>query len=848
MKSAPNGSKQRRPVLGKALERFAISVTARPWRTLTLALLLGGVALFATSRLRLESSYLALLPQNAPEVNAIETVRRYSGGTAELVIAVGGPEARRLPYARKVVDKLNSSGLVEWAEAELPTAFFRHHSLYFAKITDLERARALLSEQIAKAKRKANPLLIDLEDDDEDESAKAQGPSPLAQLRRELTARKAKLKRTRTTSDGRYLLISVKPRAAVSQLGEGKRVLGGIQRVLHDVRGPGEEKIEVRLAGSLVTNQEQNSRMASDLSSASLLALLLAIGLITVVSRRLSATLVVAIPLVLGVLSTLAVATVTIGHLNLVSGFLVAALVGLGVDFGIHLYLRYLDELALLSGDAPRAMRTAIVATFGPCLTAAITTSAAFLALIVADFRGFSEYGMIAAIGVMVTLLLTFVAMPPLALLIARYSRPRCDEHTRKRLRNTRQLSRPLAWAMVVGGFAFIALSGFKLRELSFYNNFKKLQGTSAQVAFDDYITHEVGGSLSPALLMVDDLASAKRAERVLRAHLQRRGEGSPIAKVASIASLLPRDLGQRTQLLEDLRRQLATVLAQSDDLSAADQRTLLDLHAATTAQPWTVAGVPRSFRQRLVARHGGKHFVLLWPRKALEDDRRIGAWAGELRLVMGKLERGGVKALLLDENLIAARVVELIRADGPRVLALAAGLVLLILILDFRRFDRVLLVGSSVVLGVTAMLGLMVLFDMRLNLFNAVVLPTVLGIGIDNAVHLMHAYQARGRGSVPLVVATSGRAALLSSATTAIGFGSSIIAHHLGIQQLGVLALIGVGTTFFASTVLLPSVLRLFEGDGATATDEEATAGGVVPAPAPRTSTALSGIQRSSL
>ncbi len=829
-------------LLREALERFAVSVTARPLRMLALALVLGAAALYATSYLRLESSYLALLPQDAPEVEAIETVKRYSGGTAELVIAVGGPKERRLPYARKVVSKLNSSGLVAWAEAELPTAFFRHHFLYFAKISDLERARGLLEERIAEAKRKANPLLLDLDEDD-DEPQKGQGPNPLAQLRSILKARRAELKRTRTTSDDRYLLISVKPRAAASQLDEGKKVLAGIQRVLHDVRSAGDEQIEVRLAGSLVTNQEQNQRMSTDLSSASLLALLLAIGLITVVSRRLSATLVVAIPLVLGVLLTLAVATIAIGHLNLVSGFLVAALVGLGVDFGIHLYLRYLDELALTANDAPRAMRTAIAATFGPCLTAAVTTSAAFLALIIADFRGFSEYGLIAAIGVLLTLAVTFITMPPLALLIARYARPCVDDHTRKRLRNTRQLSRPLAWAMVAAGFAFVALSGVKLRDLKFYNNFKRLKGGSAQVAFDDFITREVGGSLSPALLMVDDLSSAKRAERLLRAHIERRGENSPIAKVVSIASLLPRDLDRRTQLLEDLRSQLAMVLAQDDGaMSAADKRTLLELYRATTAQPWGVKAVPRTFRQRLVARKGGKYFVLLWPSKPLEDDRRIAAWADELRLAMGKLEREGVKALVLDENLIAARVVELIRADGPRVLWLAAGAVLLILIIDFRRFDRVLLVGSSVVLGVTAMLGVMVLFDMSLNLFNAVVLPTVLGIGIDNAVHLMHAYQERGRGSVPLVVATSGRAALLSSATTAIGFGSSIIAHHLGIQQLGVLALIGVGTTFLASTVLLPAVLRLFEGDGSEATPE------LVTAPAPRTSTALSGIQRSHL
>jgi len=111
--------------------------------------------------------------------------------------------------------------------------------------------------------------------------------------------------------------------------------------------------------------------------------------------------------------------------------------------------------------------------------------------------------------------------------------------------------------------------------------------------------------------------------------------------------------------------------------------------------------------------------------------------------------------------------------------------------------------------------LGAMVLFDLQINLFNAVVLPTVLGVGIDNAVHIQHAYCRLGRGSVPRVVATSGRAALLSSATTGIGFGAAITAHHLGIQQMGLLAVLGIGCTFAATTVIFPAALRVLEGRG---------------------------------
>jgi hypothetical protein len=94
-------------------------------------------------------------------------------------------------------------------------------------------------------------------------------------------------------------------------------------------------------------------------------------------------------------------------------------------------------------------------------------------------------------------------------------------------------------------------------------------------------------------------------------------------------------------------------------------------------------------------------------------------------------------------------------------------------------------------------------------------VIPSVLGLGIDNAVHLQHRYSAEGRGSVALVLATSGAAAMLATATTAIGFGAAIVARHVGIETMGMTALVGFGSVFVATTVAFPALLRLLEGRG---------------------------------
>jgi len=783
----------------RIVSRLAGTLTAHPGRYLLLLVLVGLAGAAVVSRLEFESSYLALLPQDAPEVKTIERVRTYTGGTNELVIAVGGPKDRRLPFARRVVDRLNASDLVQWAHVEYPVEFINDRALYLLSTKQLQKIDDALRTEVDNAKAKANPLMVDLEDEEDKQERLAQ----LRKLEQEYQGRK--LERTKTTSDGRYLLVFAKPKASASQLDETRAVFAAI-RTQVDQAQSARQRLPVRYAGAIASSLKENKMMSRDLTLASGVALLLAVGLITFATRRASAILIIGLPLVIGVVVTLAAATIMIGHLNLVSGFLVAALVGLGIDFGIHLYLRFLDESAQIY-DPRRAMSRAIVGTFWSCFTAAATTSVAFLALVAADFRGFSEYGLIASVGVILTLVVTFLTLPPLVLVVSRLF-PRSivrRQRELRRLRNTRQLARPLAWLMVAGGLAFVALSAAKVNDVRFKNNFRQLQGQSAELAFEDYISREVGGSLAPALIMVDGFEQARRAQQII----EKRGPG--VRRVVSAASLVPTQVDQKSALLASIHKHADTML--EGDLDPKDAKSLREIRRLSAAHPWTVDELPRAFKHRLVAERDDKYFLLLWSSQPLSDDVAIQGWAKQLDGVMAALTDAGINAAVLDENLIAARVLDLIRSDGPKVLALSAGAILLLLLLDFRRLDRVLLVGGSVGLGIVAMLGVMALFDLHLNLFNAVVLPTILGIGIDNAVHLQHAYLRRGRGSVPHVVATSGRAALLASATTAIGFGAAIIAHHNGIQQMAILALVGIGCTFTASTILFPAVLRLLEG-----------------------------------
>jgi hypothetical protein len=164
----------------------------------------------------------------------------------------------------------------------------------------------------------------------------------------------------------------------------------------------------------------------------------------------------------------------------------------------------------------------------------------------------------------------------------------------------------------------------------------------------------------------------------------------------------------------------------------------------------------------------------------------------------------------LAEETLIVAWIHRLILEEAPRLLVVAALVVLLLLLLDFRSVRHAALVASPLVVGMLVFAAFVTITSQHLNLFNIIVVPSIIGIGIDNSVHIYHRALSERFASVLRVMAGTGVAALLASLTTAVGFGSSLVSHHTGLRSLGILAVTGIAVTFVAATVFFPCLLAL--------------------------------------
>lgn len=782
------------PWIAKQIARLLLK---HPFTVITAALLLALGAGLVASRLELDTSFSALLPEDTPEVLEIERLRERIGGAAELIVAVSGKPEARLRYARALVEALRTKPWIRRADAEFPVDFFLERKLLLLPLEELRRVESALAEEIERVKARANPLFVDLEED---------GAGPKAwktyEQRAKLVESEGLLRRTFTSDDGRYLFVRVLPKGSISEMAEGARLLAKIEAVVAAAK-PSDYGVGVRLAGGLPLNQEQHRRMTSDLSRASLIAFALVLLLLTAWLRRVEALLVLAIPLTAGICVTFAIAKLTIGQLNLVSGLLVSALIGLGIDFGIHLYARYLEALHEL-GVPREAMFVAVESTFPSCLTAALTTAAAFLAMTFTSFRGFSEYGAIAALGVIVTLVMTYVTLPPLARGLSRRSRLWGGHHLK-----VREVSRGLSFTFVIVGLVLAGVSFHLIGKLRYRNDFQKLRGSSETVAFSDEVDRAFGGSLAPAAILVEGVGRAREVEQVLK-ELKGRDD-SGVKRYLSLASMVPDPSPERERVRAKMLKDLRSLPL--GELEPDDRRQVEQALAQLERPAWTAEQIPEAYRQQFMTLDQRGTLVLVWPRYGMHEDAEVIAWGEELTALQARLREKGIQATILDENRVAARVLKQMKRDAPRVLLYAALAILAILALDFRRPRGVLFVGGALTIGMVWFLGLTQLLGFEINVFNQAVIPSLLGLGVDNAVHLLHRYDAEGPGSLPLVVSTTGSASFLASGTTGIGFGAAVTAYHYGVQTMGWLAIIGFTCTFLSTTVFFPALLRLLEG-----------------------------------
>jgi predicted RND superfamily exporter protein len=825
-----------------ALRPFVRSVVRHPLVVIALAAVLTVLGLLSALRLSIDTDLANLLPSDYPSVQALERLRDTVGGETPVDVGIESPsfEANKA-FAEALIPRAlglrqpNGEPVFTDVEFQRDTTFLANNALYFASDEELDQLEALLEDTAEEARLAANPFFVDLDDDlgldDEDEADTENLEDALGRVQ---------VSEYAVSPDSTILALRLFPSGAQSNIGfidRTYRQLDSLVAAMQPARF--HPAMEVTTAGRLLRQKVEIEAITSDVQSsfgAGATAVLLFVVLyffykalqvrgrsrrvvLSELARLPVTALLIGVPLVMSLAWTLGLAGAVFGALNLMTSTLALVLFGLGIDYGLHFYARYTEERGRGRGVAD-AVEETFVSTGMAVAVSAVTTSVALFALTIADFRGFSEFGFIGGMGILFALVAMLVVLPALLTIAEWVGLLRLEAHDDAPAFAASGKPFPAVRPILALSAVAVVLSLIALPNERFEYDFGALE-PEYRAYYDRAArvspAYPSSNRRNPAYLIVDDADDVEP----LVAELRRRQETDTL--ILAVESLperfptTPEAARARLDRLADLRALADDPFLREDTTGQIDRVR----RAASPTAPIALADVPEEIKQPFTSKSGEVgNFVIVYPSASLSDARRSMAFAD----VVGEVEVDGETLYAGSTSIVAAEMLRLMMAESPLMVGLTFALIAALMLFVFRSVKWAGLALLPLVVGILWMLGLMVLTGVSLTFYNLVVLPAVLGIGNDCGVHLVHRYREAGPGSLRAVLRSTGEHVTMGALTTMIGFSGLLLSFHPGLRSIGLLALIGIGTTLLAALFFLPALLQWIE-DRDTANDEDRTA-----------------------
>ena len=494
------------------------------------------------------------------------------------------------------------------------------------------------------------------------------------------------------------------------------------------------------------------------------------------------------------------------------TSILALLLFGLGIDYGIHFFARYAEERG--NGlDVPTAIEVTFASTGQAIAVGAMTTAGGLAVLVLGDFRGFSHFGLIAAVGIAFALLAMIVVMPALVAVCEQLGLLSLGSRAGNKAPGSSRF--PLAGMVTAAALASVLAGILALPRTEFEYRFGELEPVYGEYNKRRDRVRQVfppAGTRNQAYIIADSPSQAAAAAAAVRARAAADTLTPTIAGVATLQDRFPVEAAEQQRKL----RRIAAIrsLLEEPLLRAADGEQLRRLRlAAQTRTPLSPDDLPASLKDPFMTRTGEiGHFVRISPSVGLSDGRNSIAFledAGTVRSADGKVFHAGSPALA------AAAILKRVRGESPWMVAGSAVLVMLLMWLNFSSLRWAAIALLPLLVGVLWMVIAMAVFGLRLNFYNMIVLPAVLGIGNDAGAHLAHRCREEGPGSIRRVLASTGEHISVGSLTTAIAFAGPLLSFHPGLRTIGVLAITGLAATWLAALVVTPAVLQFLSDRG---------------------------------
>jgi uncharacterized protein len=672
--------------------------------------------------------------------------------------------------------------------------------------------------------------------------------------------------------DRSMLLIMATPNFNIMNVDYYTPAINGLEEMVKEIA----EKMDVEagLTGSIVLGRDEMVAGTEDSMTLTLLALLAVLIMFVITFRMVSAPLLAIFNLLIGVTWAMGVTWFLVDTLNMFTAMMAVILVGLGIDFSIHIISVY-TELSL-KGESPH---DAIIHTLEKVgtgiITGAITTAMAFLTLVIARSAGIKEFGLVNGVGLIVIMMATLLTMPTLLMLREKYRLWRGKEHTVYRdlsfqsvgalslwIHSHRKLSFFFIFVVTLGlgifiprltmdynylnmepeGLESILLNEEIIEKFNMSSDMTMMTASSlaenaalteeakkkASISFvesiTDYIPHEEKQQQRQEKLgYLQEKISAASTGAKLRPEEKERLFEELLRLEANIIELQdmaflggqdmvdekasrlvgnpdqPELIGKLSALISDLEADfpLKKINTFNSSFSRQYRNNVLKM---ANPELITLEMLPDILHDKYISEDGRTFLITIYPKGNVWHIDYLESFTNDVL---------DISRSIVGTPPMFYFLLKIIGEDGKRALFFTVFVVFLMLLIDFRSLRFALLSMLPLLFGLIWMTGFMALTGIQLTLLNIIALPLIVGIGIDDGVHIIHRYRVEGEAAIGTVFASTGKAVIITSFTTMLSFGSLVFATYRGFGSMGLALFIGVGMCLLASLIVLPALLK---------------------------------------
>jgi len=806
-------------------------VLARPRTVLGLAAILAVAAVGLSSRLQLRTAFTELLPERDPAVVALRRTEGRVGDLNLLAVGIRSPDrAANLAYAKALTDELrrlppSQVSLVAYHLRDLQD-FFRANRWLYASVGDLEAVRDRLRREIVRRK---NPLFVSLDD----EAASGEDADQALRRRLERTPLSDRFP-DGTFVHGDVAWVLVLPAGGVFGEHAGEALMGAVDAfVAGHPPASFQAAMRVQSLGPVVVGLENRRAIENDVIGVTVACTLLVAVSLALYFRQLRAVPLVVATAGAGTAVAFAAGELAFGYLNTSTAFLGSIILGNGINHAIILLARFLELVPAAPptrAGAIGAVRAAMASTIRGTFTAAVAAAGAYLSLTLTSFRGFSQFGVMAAVGSIACWASAYVVLP--AWLAWRAGRGRRPEARRRAPLTLAPLAALVSRrAPVLVGLSVVLTVGALAASSHFAHapfeyDFRRLRAdvarTSERRQMDDNLNVLLGRWHSPTVVLADRLDQVEAVRAAIEERDSR--ERPVIGQVVTVYDVLPGtpEVQRRKLALIDEIRRLTRDPAVSA-LPAAQRERVERLRPREDLRELGPGDLPALARRPFTEADGTVGRVVL----TYHASGNVSMWDGhDLLAIAHVLERlplpDGSVIQTSGAPMIFGAMLRSVLRDGPRATALSFVAVALLigLLVPGRRAKVAAL--ATLGLGIVWMVGAAGTLGVRITFLNFIALPITFGVGGEYALNVVARWQKErsqpgsqqgapeGAPELSMIraVRSAGGAVLLCSWTTIVGYGSLLAAHSQALRGFGALAILGELACLAAALVAAPAAV----------------------------------------